>query len=343
MFKMEQPRYDKIFILLFVAFVFIIIMFSHNVKADTIITGDLPALPEQIEFENYIIYTRSTDGFLFLVLFNNESPIVIDFEDEIGVNSFYFTGDVGSDLYKRYALNAMGDNWVYHDNQPYNSSGAYLYNIGDVHYSNNTIKIKGSDETFFFKRYLYTNGFTWLTAQQKIEGNLNPPSEPDPPLDTSPSGPFSWISQGLETVKNGFTNGLGGVMNGITNLTTDIGNVASSIANLPNLIIDGFKSALEFLFVPKTDIFANLKEQFDNKLPIIGQITELFSNLFDFGDSENAPSINITWHGQTMNAFDLSWYAPYRTMVKGIMSAFMWLSFILWIPKFIPKLLGGIE
>ena len=113
--------------------------------------------------------------------------------------------------------------------------------------------------------------------------------------------------------------------------------------NIPQNIIDKLSELFHTLIVPEKTPIDDIKEKFDTKLPIINQIGEIASNLFnDFSDVDTVPTFTISMNGHTYNIINFEFYKNYRLLGKGILTCLAWLYFVQWLLRFIPRLLGGV-
>lgn len=139
----------------------------------------------------------------------------------------------------------------------------------------------------------------------------------------------------LESVGDGFTS----IFNKLGNVCTDI---MQSITNVGKAIIDGFTDSLKILFVPSYNPASEVKDKLDSKFAFVSQLKSITSELFnDFDDDSDYPSFTITYKGTTYNIIDFSLYAPYRATVHSIIIAISWTYFVLWMVKYLPRLVKG--
>lgn len=130
----------------------------------------------------------------------------------------------------------------------------------------------------------------------------------------------SWFSGVLETLATPFTavaEGLSGVW--------------QAVKNVPQAIAD----KLEYLFVPSSDKFDELKDKFDEKFGFVGQIIDLGETIVDATFGGSKPNSNITVYGGTYTIIDWDIYDDYRPYIHGII---VLLSYIVFIPKLIKRL-----
>lgn len=154
----------------------------------------------------------------------------------------------------------------------------------------------------------------------------------------------------LDTVANGFTklwewlkDILDNIKNGFKDLGQNILDMIKSIKDIPQAISDLLDTLFNKLFVPDKTPLDDIKSKFDNKFPIINQVSQLVKDLFNYSDTDSMQSFTITYKGQTHTIINFEPFLPYRQTVKVIISLISWLYFVFWCLKFIPKMLGGIN
>lgn len=148
---------------------------------------------------------------------------------------------------------------------------------------------------------------------------------------------LSKLGDVLKSVADGFlsvVNKLGGVC----------GDILEGIKNVGEFIIGGILEGLEYLFVPSYNPISEIKAKIEERYSFITQMTELAGRLFkDFGSSSSPPSFSITYGGHKMEIVNWKIYQPYRATVHSIIIAVTWVFFVIWVIKFIPKLLKGVD
>lgn len=108
-------------------------------------------------------------------------------------------------------------------------------------------------------------------------------------------------------------------------------------------IVELIGNLLSDLFVPKEDIFGNLKDNLQNKFSFTTQIQEIFENLLnDFNYGDSVPSFTITYYGETLNIIDFTPYLEYRSWLHAIILGISWFVFIRKTFYKIPGIIGGI-
>lgn len=156
-----------------------------------------------------------------------------------------------------------------------------------------------------------------------------------------------------------FSNLTTNIGNFFTTLGTNIGNwFTGLINNLKNLlsylnpfddnflgkkIVTLFSDLFNFLFVPKDDIFGDIKIKVQDKFYFATQISDIFGTLlngFNYGDE--VPTFNITYYNKTLSIIDFSPFLNYRVWLHSIILAIAWFIFIRKTFDKIPNLIGGV-
>lgn len=176
----------------------------------------------------------------------------------------------------------------------------------------------------------------------------------------------SWFADTLEDIGE-FNTSVGtwfsdlgsNIATWFSNLGTSLGNWFADLgSNLKNLLsyinpfdenflgkklVELIGDLLNDLFVPKDDIFGNLKDNLQSKFYFTTQIQEIFENLLnDFNYGDSVPSFTITYYGKTLDIIDFSPYLEYRSWLHAIILGISWFVFIRKTFYKIPKIIGGI-
>ncbi len=111
-------------------------------------------------------------------------------------------------------------------------------------------------------------------------------------------------------------------------------------------IISLLGDLLQYLFIPKEDHFTEIKTIIDEKFGFINQIKELAYSLFNVATTADdntkiPPSFNITYKGVTVKIVDFSVIEPFRNTFHAIISAVLWVSYILRTFRRLPGIIGG--
>lgn len=161
----------------------------------------------------------------------------------------------------------------------------------------------------------------------------------------------SGFKEGLNNIGGWFTDLGSGIADGFTTITgnikgffTDLGStISSGFSSLLDGILDGLKT----LFIPSSSPFTEIRDLFYSKFPIINDIELAVQSSLALFEQTKEPTFSIHFTGQyglsgEIVTLNLKPYEPYRDAVKMIITAVAWLWTVIFVIKFIPKLLGGI-
>ena len=145
------------------------------------------------------------------------------------------------------------------------------------------------------------------------------------------------------------------------NILTNIKSIISSILNLPSRIADSVSSffsdvkngivnalysvrdsiiqGLKDLFVPSSDVFDGIKNEFSSRFGFIYQIKDLAFSLLSIDSGSGIPDFSFTIYGLTVNAIDFSWIDNYITLIHGIILVFSWIPFLIRLYRRIPSII----
>lgn len=104
-------------------------------------------------------------------------------------------------------------------------------------------------------------------------------------------------------------------------------------------IVGGLLNGLKSLFIPEKNIFQDIVNKFADKFPIVGQVVDLFSNLYNIGDNE--PVFKITYNDMELKIVDFSSFEAYLPLIRNLTGAFLFLSFISREIKILPRIIRG--
>lgn len=146
----------------------------------------------------------------------------------------------------------------------------------------------------------------------------------------------------LKSIKDGFVNVATSIVDKIGDFMTDVGNgflnLIDNIKDIPKKIGELLKN----LFVPTYNPFEEIKNKIYDRFTIITQMVELTKDLLaDFDSSANPPSFTINYGSQTITIFDFSIIQPYRAVIQSVIIAIFWVTFVIWLVHFAPRLLKG--
>lgn len=143
------------------------------------------------------------------------------------------------------------------------------------------------------------------------------------------------------------TNGL---LGGVKDILSSIG---TSISNLAHDISESVISGISSIFVPEEgyldEKFLAIKEKFSFFEGVRTTVEQLKASMESYSDS-NAPAVTVDLGNATSSHFngggvvtvlDLSFLSPYRSRIRGIISAFLWLFFIWRVYVHLPGIIGG--
>lgn len=167
-----------------------------------------------------------------------------------------------------------------------------------------------------------------------------------------------WFDNLVNDLEQWFTN-LGNdigswfeeVSNDITQFAENINNTMSSIISYLDPTSERF--FLKLAFIPSdgfiTEKFNEVKADFDNKLPIVGTLNELFDSITQT-QSIQTQSIQSTkpkyeielpdkWGGQKVEVINFAIIDPYIPYVKTIIRFMIWIPFLIKIYRRLPQII----
>ena len=135
-------------------------------------------------------------------------------------------------------------------------------------------------------------------------------------------------------------------------------NIDSFLKNVNAFFID----LLSYLFVPEESPFSMLEDQFNEKFPIIGQLTDCVKVLFSKdsyynvdGASQTSDELNngydtglnlsFKWHGKLYRLNGFEWLNTYGILklVRTTLMAFLWTAFAVRMYKKLPAVISGLH
>lgn len=130
------------------------------------------------------------------------------------------------------------------------------------------------------------------------------------------------------------------ILDNIKNMFSKIAELVDLVFNLPKAIQD----VLAYLFIPPEDFVIDIfQEYIDEKFPIVGQIGDIVSSMFDFTPYSAAPVFTFVWHDTEVPIVDFTPFSGVISIFWPIILAFSWGKFVLWLLDYIPGLLGGVK
>ena len=145
------------------------------------------------------------------------------------------------------------------------------------------------------------------------------------------------------------------------NILTNIKSIISSILNLPSRIADSVSSffsdvkngivnalysvrdsiiqGLKDLFVPSSDVFDGIKNEFSSRFGFIYQIKDLVFSFVSSDYSYSKPDFPITIYGTSVNLSAFDFFDKYKSLIHGIILAFAWIPFLIRLFRRIPSII----
>lgn len=138
--------------------------------------------------------------------------------------------------------------------------------------------------------------------------------------------------------------------NSIGQWFTDLFSTLGEILNYLNPFHENFFLKIAFIpsdgFIPNK--FDELKESFDDRLPIIGTLTELFNSMtqnqtrirsMDSTKPTFTMELPEKWGGKTVQVINFDPIDPYVPYIKTLIRFFLWIPFIIKIYKRLPQVI----
>lgn len=105
---------------------------------------------------------------------------------------------------------------------------------------------------------------------------------------------------------------------------------------------NSFGEKLKELFIPKTDVFSQIKNELSDRFGIVEQCYTVIKGLFtDITDEAPVFTIELS-KGQRLPIIDFTILEPYRPMLFLIQYCIYAFMFANWFIHFIPSMLAGI-
>lgn len=174
-------------------------------------------------------------------------------------------------------------------------------------------------------------------------------AERDQNLSVGGSGGGSGSSGGDTTVNVDMTE-TNGLLGGVKDILSSIG---TSISNLAHDISESVISGISSIFVPEEgyldEKFLAIKEKFSFFEGVRTTVEQLKVSMESYSDND-APAVTVDLGNATSSKFngggvvtvlDLSFLSPYRSRIRGILSAFLWLFFIWRVYVHLPRIISG--
>lgn len=159
---------------------------------------------------------------------------------------------------------------------------------------------------------------------------------------------FGDVIDDIESLGNDIGLWFQGIGDKITQFATNFSNTMSNIMSYLDPTSDNF--FLKLAFIPSdgfiTGKFDELKGVLDDRLPIIGTFTDLFTSITEVqSQSINSTSPTFTmelpskWGGQTVQVINFAPIDPYVPYIKTLIRFFLWIPFIIKIYKRLPQVI----
>lgn len=162
----------------------------------------------------------------------------------------------------------------------------------------------------------------------------------------------SGFKEGLNNIGGWFTDLGSGIADGFTTITGNIKgfftDLGSTISRGFSSLLDGILNGLKTLFIPTKNPFYEIKDLFDKKFPLVKDIKLATESSIALFEQTKEPTFAVHFDGQyglngDIVTLNLQAYEPYRDSVKLIINALVWIWTGIFVLRFIPKLLGGVQ
>ena len=149
-----------------------------------------------------------------------------------------------------------------------------------------------------------------------------------------------WFTNLVDNI-NGLATSIGGWFN-------DLFSTLGEILNYLNPFHENFFLKIAFIpsegFIPNK--FDELKVEFDNRLPIIGTFTDLFTSITEVQSKSirsTSPTFTMElpskWGGQTVQVINFDPIDPYVPFIKTLIRILLWIPFIIKMYKRLPQVI----
>jgi hypothetical protein len=295
-----------------------------------------PPSPDTLTWQHqYMINSYLNSNFEYRFRINNNDPKVIDIY--ISKNNDNGTiPQIKLDYYIETETFPIIDYEILSETTTDNEVYVYHYDISHLFDNEDYIDfllsfrydIPNYEETISYTLKFNTPNFTSFTGIDQTE----PPQPPTNPIE-QPSGDIQWWewlypSNWLYYV---YEHVVLPIINGIKNVVVQ---------------------TLQFLFVPNMafveNAFNNIKELFNEKLPFVTQIVNMFNQLIGYdvpssypSDYNPLPKISLPQYNiYNKNVIDLTYYSENRQTVHNYIKYFAWFIFLIKLLKKAPKLVS---
>ena len=157
---------------------------------------------------------------------------------------------------------------------------------------------------------------------------------------------FDSIGQWFADLGNDIGNWFQGVSDKITQFAENFSNAMSTFMSYLDPTSDNF--FLKLAFIPQEGFisgkFNELKVVIDDRLPIIGTLTELFNSITQVQSIESTkPKFEMElpgkWGGQKVEVINFDVIDPYIPYVKTFIRFMIWIPFLIKIYKRLPQII----
>lgn len=155
------------------------------------------------------------------------------------------------------------------------------------------------------------------------------------------------LEQWFTNLRNNIVSWFEVVSNDITQFAENFKNTMTNIISYLDPTSDRF--FLKLAFIPSdgfiSEKFNEVKAEFDNKLPIVGSLTELFNTITQEQSiqSTTKPKFEIElqdkWGGQKVEVINFAIIDPYIPYVKTFIRMMIWIPFLMKIYRRLPKII----
>ena len=142
-----------------------------------------------------------------------------------------------------------------------------------------------------------------------------------------------------DNIFSGITNWFSGVLEILVTPFTLIADGLAGLWEEVKVLPDTIKEVLKTLFIPTINIIPLIYGKFADKFPIINQVVDLFSSLYNLGTDE--PVFKITYNGMTLKIIDFTMFSGYLPLIRNFTGIFLLLSFLTREVRKLPRLLRG--
>lgn len=285
-------------------------------------------VPASAVFINYYDYATGTYycRYMYSTILNNNlvyidttSPSILKFE------TGYYFGFTFSDSVWSYSGYYGSNSSVFS-----NVTMDWILENGDIYCNVDIVDVDGN---VLFKRN--SQIIDGVLIPNDYNGENEVPEDPEP----DPEDPEPDYDKWYERVFGSITEWFGGVLEVLATPFIAIADGLSGLWKEVKNLVNNIKEALKSLFIPSVNIVPLIMGKFDEKFPIISQVGDLFSNLYNPGTQE--PVFTITYNGMTLKIIDFSMFSENLTMIRNFTGVFLLLSFLTKETKRLPRLLRG--